>query len=112
MEMQKSQLAKLKDNERLLVKDTSPKAVAALDDEDKALKLHKRVRSARAKYRRAASELKKAKKGKAKEKQRQVMIKLIFVEDALARVSQRVAELAEQTRSDYEERLGDQTPTS
>lgn len=109
MEMQKSQLAKLKENERLLVRDTSPKAVAALDDEAKALKVHKRVRQARSKYLRQAADLKKGKKGgKVTDKQKKMAVKLIFIEDAMARVSQRLAELAEQSRADWAAKWGDE----
>lgn len=97
--MQKSQLAILTDDERMLVLETMPDALAELD-EDAVSDLHRRIRKARNKYsgiyrRRAAQRVASTGgRGKAFGKNQRARDKAEVFEDALARVSDRLAVLA------------------
>lgn len=100
--MQKSQLALLTDDERLTILETLPDALAELD-EDEVADLHRRIRKARNKYsgvyrRRAAKKVKKSGgRGKAYGKSMRAREKAEVFEDALARVSDRLAVLARES---------------
>jgi hypothetical protein len=109
--MNKSQLAILTDNERLLVLETTPDALAELD-EDAVAELHDRIRRARSKYtgqyRRGASQRvsQSGGRGKAFGKNQRARDKAEVFEDALARVSRRLSVLAKQSAADLKaERL-------
>ena len=97
--MKASLLAVLNESERLLVAETESAALAPLD-EDAVAALHDRVRRARNKYvgqyRRAASARVPAAggRGKARPANQQAAIKTEAFEEALARVSRRLAVLA------------------
>jgi len=99
--MDASLLAVLNDAERLLVAETGREQLAALD-EDAALALEARVRRARGKYvsqyRRGASAAVAGKggRGKARPENTRARMKAEAFEEALARVSRRVAVLARQ----------------
>ena len=99
--MNASLLAVLNDTERLLVAQTERAELAALD-EDAAIELEARVRRARNKYvsqyRRAASARVGALggRGKAAPENERAAMKAEAFEEALARVSRRVAALARQ----------------
>jgi hypothetical protein len=94
--------AVLSDSERLLVAETEPAELAALD-EDAAVELHGRVRRQRNKYvgqyRRSASVrvAEKGARGQARPAGRRAALKAEAFEEALARVSRRVAVLARQS---------------
>lgn len=94
-------LAALTDSERLLVSQTETAQLAELD-EDAAVELQSRIRSARNKYsglyRRDASAKVAAKggRGKARPENARARMKAEAFEDALSRVSRRVATLARQ----------------
>jgi hypothetical protein len=100
--MNKTLLAALNDAERLLVDETERDALAALD-EDAAVELHTRIRRARNKYsgqyRRAASARVAAKgaRGKARPANERAALKAEAFEEALSRVSRRVAVLAHES---------------
>lgn len=109
--MNKSQLAILTDAERLLVLETTPDAMAGLD-EDAVAALHDRIRRARNKYtgqyRRGAAQRvsKTGGRGKAFVKNQRARDKAEVFEDALARVSRRLSVLAKQSAADLKaERL-------
>ncbi len=91
----------LSDGERELVLAARPKKLRKLD-EDELLDLHKRARRARNKYaklhrRRAAGQVGADKaRGKAAKKQARVAAKTEVFEDVLARVSRRLAVVANQ----------------
>jgi hypothetical protein len=95
-------LAALTDSERLLVSQTETAQLADLD-EDAAVELQGRIRSARNKYsglyRRDASAKVAAKggRGKARPENMRARMKAEAFEDALYRVSRRVASLARQS---------------
>jgi hypothetical protein len=95
-------LAALTDSERLLVSQTETARLADLD-EDAAVELQGRIRSARNKYsglyRRDASAKVAAKggRGKARPENMRSRMKAEAFEDALSRVSRRVASLARQS---------------
>jgi len=99
--MNASLLAVLNDAERLLVAQTEPAELAALD-EDAAIELEARIRGARTKYvgqyRRAASVrvVEHGARGSARPENRRAAMKAEAFEEALARVSRRVAVLARQ----------------
>jgi len=99
--MNASLLAVLNDAERLLVAQTEPAELAALD-EDAAIELEARIRRTRTKYvgqyRRAASVrvVEHGGRGTARPKNRRAAMKAEAFEEALARVSRRVATLARQ----------------
>jgi hypothetical protein len=99
VDMNASLQAVLTDAERLLVTETEPSSLAPLD-EDAAVDLHARIRRARDKYvsqyRRSASARvpEHGGRGKARPMGRQAAMKAEAFEDALARVSRRVAVLA------------------
>jgi len=101
----KSMLAELSDAERLLVTETDPNELAALD-EDQVDALHHRIRRARNKYvglyRREASARVRTKggRGKARPANRRNAIKAEVFEDALSRVSRRLGVLAKQAAAD------------
>lgn len=103
--MNKSMLAVLNDTERLLVTETEPSELDALD-EDAVVELHTRVRRARNKYigqyRRQASARVPALGGRglARPKNQRAAIKAEVFEAALARVSRRLAVLARRSASD------------
>ncbi len=100
--MQKSQLAILTDEERMTVLETMPDALAELD-EDAVCDLHRRIRKARNKYtgmyRRGGSRKVKSTggRGKAFGKNQRARDKAEVFEEALARVSDRLAVLASET---------------
>lgn len=100
--MNASLLAVLNDAERLLVAETGPGELAALD-EDAAIDLETRTRRARNKYtgqyRRAASTrvADKGGRGTARPENKRAALKAEAFEQALARVSGRVAVLARQS---------------
>jgi hypothetical protein len=100
--MNKTLLAALNDAERLLVAETEPKNLATLD-EDEAVALHDRIRRARNKYtgqyRRGASARvgQAGGRGKARPTNRNAALKAEAFEEALARVSRRVATLSHQS---------------
>ena len=111
MIMNKSQLAILTDNERMLILQTTSKELAELD-EDAVAELHDRIRRARNKYtgqyRRGASQRvpKSGGRGKAFGKNQRARDKAEVFEDALARVSRRLSVLAKQSAADLKaERL-------
>jgi hypothetical protein len=99
--MNASLLAVLNDAERLLVAETERAGLAALD-EDAAIDLEARIRRARNKYvgqyRRAASArvAEHAGRGTARAENKRAAMKAEAFEEALARVSRRVATLARQ----------------
>src|SRR5205814_5859600 len=103
--MNKSLLAVLNDGERLLVGQTGRAELAALD-EDAAIELETRIRRARNKYvgqyRRAASAAvaEHGGRGKARPENRRAAMKAEAFEEALSRVSRRVAALARQAASE------------
>jgi hypothetical protein len=94
-------LAVLSDSERLLVAQTEPAELAALD-EDAAIEFEARIRRARNKYvsqyRRGASAAvaEKGGRGKARPENTRAAMKAEAFEEALSRVSRRVAVLARQ----------------
>jgi hypothetical protein len=100
--MNASLLAVLNDAERLLVAQTEPAELAALD-EDAAIEFEGRIRRARNKYvgqyRRAASArvVEQGGRGKARPENKRAAIKAEAFEEALSRVSRRVAVLARQS---------------
>jgi hypothetical protein len=100
--MNASLLAALNDAERLLVAQTGRAELAALD-EDAAIELEARVRRARNKYvgqyRRAASArvAEKGGRGRARPENKRAALKAEAFEEALSRVSRRVATLARQS---------------
>jgi hypothetical protein len=109
--MNKSQLAILTDAERLLVLETTPEAMADLD-EDAVAALHDRIRRARNKYtglyrRGAATRVPDAGgRGRAFAKNQRARDKAEVFEDALARVSRRLSVLAKRSAADLKaERL-------
>ena len=99
--MNASLLAVLNDAERLLVAETERAELAALD-EDAAIDLEARIRRARNKYvgqyRRAASArvIEHSGRGTARAENKRAAMKAEAFEEALARVSRRVATLARQ----------------
>ena len=99
--MNASLLAVLNDAERLLVAQTERAELAALD-EDAAIDLEARIRRARNKYvgqyRRAASArvVEHSGRGTARAENKRAAMKAEAFEEALARVSRRVATLARQ----------------
>lgn len=99
--MNASLLAVLNDAERLLVAQTERAELAALD-EDAAIELEARIRRARNKYvgqyRRtaAAAVAEHGGRGKARPENKRAAMKAEAFEEALARVSRRVATLARQ----------------
>jgi hypothetical protein len=99
--MNASLLAVLNDAERLLVAQTERAELAALD-EDAAIDLEARIRRARNKYvgqyRRAASArvVEHSGRGTARPENKRAAMKAEAFEEALARVSRRVATLARQ----------------
>jgi hypothetical protein len=99
--MNASLLAALNDAERLLVAETERAELAALD-EDAAIDLEARIRRARNKYvgqyRRAASArvAEHGARGTARPENQRAAMKAEAFEEALARVSRRVATLARQ----------------
>jgi len=102
-------LALMTDKEKHLLRATEPDALAAVSEEDRLDRLHKRVRRARTKYltnyrRQAAGQVvKKKARGKAQPNSAKTMLKAEIFEDALARVSRRMAELADQTAAELRE---------
>jgi hypothetical protein len=100
--MNASLLAVLNDAERLLVAQTEPAELAALD-EDAAIEFETRIRRVRNKYvsqyRRAASArvAEQGGRGKARPENRTAAMKAEAFEEALSRVSRRVAVLARQS---------------
>lgn len=103
--MNKSLLAVLNDGERLLVGRTGRADLAALD-EDAAIELEARIRRARNKYaglyRRAASAAvaEHGGRGKARPENTRAALKAEAFEEALSRVSRRVAALARQSAAE------------
>ena len=99
--MNASLIAVLSDTERLLVAETEATELAALD-EDAAIELEARIRRARNKYvgqyRRGASArvAEQGGRGKARPENKRAALKAEAFEEALARVSRRVATLARQ----------------
>ena len=97
--MNKSMLAVLNTSERLLVAETERAALDLLDEEG-VLELHTRIRRARNKYsglyRRGASArvVKQGARGAARPKNTNAALKAEVFEEALARVSKRLAILA------------------
>lgn len=95
-------LALMSDKEKDLLRATSPDALAHLSDEDTLDALHKRVRRARTKYvknyrRQAAGQVvKKGARGKAQPNSERTIRKAEIFEDALARVSRRMADVADE----------------
>ena len=100
--MNASLLAVLNDAERLLVAQTEPAELATLD-EDAAIEFEGRIRRARNKYvgqyRRAASAkvAEQGGRGKARPENKRAAMKAEAFEEALSRVSRRVAVLARQS---------------
>lgn len=100
--MTPAQLALLNQTERMLALETEPARLAELD-EDEVAALHDRVRKARAKavsqYRRGATQkvAKAGARGQANPKSSLARAKAEVWEDALARVSRRLAVLASQS---------------
>jgi hypothetical protein len=100
-----SLVAVLNDGERLMVAETEPDVLAGLD-EDEAIALESRIRRARDKYvglyRRRASARVTEKGGRAKgsAENEQAAMKAEAFERALARVSRRVAALAQKAAAD------------
>jgi hypothetical protein len=103
--MNASLLAVLNDAERLLVAETEPTELAALD-EDAAIELENRIRRARNKYvsqyRRGASArvVEEGGRGKARPENTRALMKAEAFETALSRVSRRVAVLARQAAAE------------
>jgi hypothetical protein len=103
--MNASLLAVLNDAERLLVAESGRAELAALD-EDAAIELETRIRRARNKYvgqyRRAASAAaaEHGGRGKARPENRRAAMKAEAFEEALSRVSRRVAALARQAAAE------------
>jgi hypothetical protein len=103
--MNASLLAVLNDAERLLVAQTGRAELAELD-EDGAIELEGRIRRARNKYvgqyRRAASAAvpEHGGRGKARPENKRAAMKAEAFEEALARVSRRVASLARQAAAE------------
>jgi hypothetical protein len=103
--MNASLLAVLNDAERLLVAETERTGLAALD-EDAALELEARIRRTRNKYvgqyRRAASAAvpEHGGRGRARPENKQAAMKAEAFEEALSRVSRRVATLARQAAAE------------
>ena len=103
--MNASLLAVLNDAERLLVAETGRAELAALD-EDAAIELETRVRRARNKYvsqyRRGASAAvaEHGGRGKARPENKRAAMKAEAFEEALSRVSRRVAALARQAAAE------------
>jgi hypothetical protein len=103
--MNASLLAVLNDAERLLVTETERAGLAALD-EDAAIELETRIRRARNKYvgqyRRAASAAvpEHGGRGVARPQNKQAAMKAEAFEEALSRVSRRVATLARQAAAE------------
>ena len=103
--MNASLLAVLNDTERLLVAQTEPAELAKLD-EDAAIELEARIRRARNKYvgqyRRGASArvAEQGGRGKARPENALAALKAEAFEEALARVSRRVAVLARQAAAE------------
>jgi len=103
--MNASLLAVLNDAERLLVAETGRAELAALD-EDAAIELETRIRRARNKYvgqyRRAASAAvaEHGGRGKARPENKRAAMKAEAFEEALSRVSRRVAALARQSATE------------
>jgi hypothetical protein len=103
--MNKSLLAVLNDAERLLVAETETAALAELN-EDEVVELHARIRRARNKYmgqyRRGASARVSAKggRGKARPANQRAAVKAEAFEEALSRVSRRLAVLSKETAAD------------
>ena len=103
--MNASLLAVLNDAERLLVAETERDQLAALD-EDAAIALEARIRRARNKYvgqyRRgaAAAVAEKGGRGKARPENTRARMKAEVFEEALSRVSRRVAVLARQSAAE------------
>ncbi|MGX7678174.1 hypothetical protein ACSMXN_04670 [Jatrophihabitans sp. DSM 45814] len=103
--MNKAMLAVLNDSERLLVAETASDALAQLD-EDATVALHERIRRARGKfvglYRRGASAkvAEQGGRGMARPKNTTAATKAEVFEDALARVSARLAVLARATAAE------------
>ena len=99
--MNASLLAVLNDAERLLVAETERAELSALD-EDAAIELETRIRRARNKYvsqyRRTASAavIERGGRGKARPENKRALMKAEAFEEALSRVSRRVATLARQ----------------
>ena len=95
-------LASLTDAERLLVGEAAPAALADLD-EDAVVELHARIRRARNKYvgqyRRGASARVSAKggRGKARPANQRAALKAEAFEEALSRVSRRLAVLSKES---------------
>jgi hypothetical protein len=100
--MNASLLAVLNDAERLLVAETEPAELATLD-EDAAIEFEARIRRARNKYvgqyRRAAAArvAEQGGRGKARPENTRAAMKAEAFEEALSRVSRRVAVLARQS---------------
>ena len=98
-------LAVLNDSERLLVAQTERAELAALD-EDAAIELETRIRRARNKYvglyRRGASAAvaEHGGRGRARPENRRAAMKAEAFEEALSRVSRRVAALARQSAAE------------
>jgi hypothetical protein len=103
--MNASLLAVLNDAERLLIAQTGRAELAALD-EDAAIELETRIRRARNKYvgqyRRAASAAvaEHGGRGKARPENRRAIMKAEAFEEALSRVSRRVATLARRSAAE------------
>jgi hypothetical protein len=103
--MNASLLAVLNDAERLLVAETERARLAVLD-EDAAIELEARIRRARNKYvsqyRRAASTavIEHTGRGKARPENTRALMKAEAFEEALSRVSRRVATLARQSAAE------------
>ena len=103
--MNASLLAVLNDAERLLVAETGRAELAALD-EDAAIELETRIRRARNKYvgqyRRAASAAvaEHGGRGRARPENKRAAVKAEAFEEALSRVSRRVAALARQAAAE------------
>jgi hypothetical protein len=103
--MNASLLAVLNDSERLLVAETGRAELAALD-EDAAIELETRIRRARNKYvgqyRRGASAAvpEHGGRGKARPENKRAAMKAEAFEEALSRVSRRVAALARQAAAE------------
>ena len=97
-------LAALNGSERQLIAETEPKALALLD-EDEVAALHTRIQRARNKYvglyRRGASArvVDRGARGEARPKNRTAALKVEAFEDALSRVSRRLAALSRESAS-------------
>ncbi len=106
--MNKTLLAALSTNERLLIAETDTANLAALDEDDTSA-LHTRVLRARNKaqgvYRRGASGkvATKGGRGKARGENTHARLKVEAFEEALARVSARLAKLARQSARELRE---------